>query len=682
MPIPPQNDFLLPFLKLLSDGQTRDRGQLTYQLAKHFSISEAEAQHMSGHQFTLVNRVAWCDVHFCKAGFVEKRQHHSDSTLDEFRITPLGIRELNRRAEALTVGYLRGFYAGKVHRGAGSDETTSEAELLLYEAFEKLGDAFTVLHAVKWIAHTRGTVGEIDFLIAHPDYGVLVMEVKGGLITIENGHWYSTSQTGRASEIKDPCEQAERNRRALGDWLAGDLQTRNMAFALFPVVALPDCTVRTDVRPSCPQDIFIDMTHLEQLESRLLAIYRYWQSRADTRNATMGGKRAVDAMIDLLVPTRNLRPRIVEQFALENRKIEALTRQQFRILSKLRYQKRATIVGGAGTGKTLLAMEKATQLAESGLRVLFLCYNKNLGDWVEQRLSHRSIRVSTYHGLVGHARHWAGVSGSGKRMNWDEFNDKAAEIMLDALNIIRAPGGNASSILFDAVIVDEAQDFRDDWWIPIPDLLKDSEAGVLYFFFDDNQRIFQQVSQVPMDGAPLYLDENLRNTQHIHARLSPYSRDKDIHCIGPEGRPVEIIRTDSASDQRRQLQRVLHRLVNEEGVPVEDIIILTPASEKRSQWKKDDQLGNFILTWDLKTEMPMAARIATIYSYKGLESPVVILTELGSAYPGIRDALIYVGLSRARHHAIVIGELPIPSHQSATPDQPEGTDRLWDVSLG
>jgi hypothetical protein len=429
-------------------------------------------------------------------------------------------------------------------------------------------------------------------------------------------------------------------------------------FALFPAVALPDSEVARDIRPDCTRDIFIDVTHLDTLEARLLGIFRYWSVHADARNARMGGKRAVDALVELFVPTQKLQPRIVEQFARENRKIEELTQQQFKILKILRFQRRAAIIGGAGTGKTLLAMEKAVQLAESGQRVLFLCFNKNLSDWVASRLQHPDILVSTYHGLVGRARHWAGVSGSGKRMNWDEFMEQAPEILLDALNIIRAPGGNAEKVLFDAIIVDEAQDFEDEWWIPTPDLLKDAETGVFYVFFDDNQRIFTQISQVPMDSAPLYLDENLRNTQHIHERLTPYSRDTDIQCIGPEGRPVEIIPAASKAEQRHALQRVLHRLVHEEGVPAEHIVVLTPASGKRSQWQPDDQLGNFIVSWQLDTEMPMAARVCTIHSYKGLESPVVILTELHLLHPDTRDQLLYVGLSRARHHAVVIGELP------------------------
>ncbi len=67
------------------------------------------------------------------------------------------------------------------------------------------------------------------------------------------------------------------------------------------------------------------------------------------------------------------------------------------------------------------------------------------------------------------------------------------------------------------------------------------------------------------------------------------------------------------------------------------------------------------LSWFLETELDQAIRIHTIHSYKGLENAVVILTELDLASrEEIVDQLIYVGLSRARNHAVVIGALPAP----------------------
>jgi ATP:corrinoid adenosyltransferase len=651
MPIPPQNDFLLPFLSILGDGHSYKRSELLFRLAKHFNISQEEAQQLSGNQLTLVSRVAWCDVHFVKAGFVEKRQQHGDSMQDTFRITSLGVRELRFRADRLTVGYLQSFYRGNIHRGVGADDSTSDAELQLYEQFEALTDEFEIFHSVRWFAKHHGTVGEADFLIAHPQRGILVLEVKGGEVALKGGEWYSTSRVGKTSVIKDPCAQAERNRRALRDWLIEDPRTARLPYAIFPAVALPDSRVDRDIRPDCPQDIFIDLRHVPDLRPRLYEIFDYWAARADASNQRMGGKAAIDALIELLEPTRQLQPKIADIFERERRKIEELTQQQFLVLRLLRQRKRAAIVGGAGTGKTMLAMEKTQQLLNAGYRVLFLCFNQNLKQWLEQHFHNPNLVVTTFHGLVGHATNWARMPRTA-----GDFYQEAPNMLLDAAQLLQS---QRSDKLFDAIIVDEAQDFDDTWWIPLPDLLKDPADGVFYVFFDDNQRIYQQMSNIPMQSEPLLLSDNCRNTQHIHARMSGYTiRQYETECLGPEGRPVEIVPAATFQAAKRELQRLLHRLVNEEGLRTEDIVLLTGASEGRSQWKQDEQLGNFILTWQLDTEMELAVRVCSIFKYKGLESGVVILTELDKARQDVRDQVIYVGLSRARHHVVVIGDLP------------------------
>jgi len=398
----------------------------------------------------------------------------------------------------------------------------------------------------------------------------------------------TTTHMGRTEPINDPCEQAERNRRALWEWLNDDFRTRKFQYALFPAVALPDSRVDQDIRPDCPDDLFIDMRHLLDLPARLHQIFDYWQPRADAKNQQMDGQTAIDALVDLLVPSRQLQPRIADMFERERRKIDELTQQQFMILRLLRMQKRAAIVGGAGTGKTMLAMEKAQQLIDAGYRVLFLCFNQNLRQWVETSLKHPNIMVATFHGFVGHAMQWAGV-----RKPSGDFYSQAADILSDVTQALQAQG---SDKLFDAIIVDEGQDFEDTWWIPLPDLLKDADEGIFYVFFDDNQRIYTQISNIPMSGEPLFLSDNYRNTQHIHAKLSPYMQDRsETVCLGPEGRPVEIIHADTPQATHKALQSLLNRLVNEEGVRTEDIIVLTAASEKRSQWKKDERLGNFML---------------------------------------------------------------------------------------
>jgi hypothetical protein len=660
MPIPSQNEILVPFLETLRDGQPHSRSQILGSLAKRFQLSETELNATSGQQFTILNRIAWCDTYFVKAAFVQKERHSKDPMQDRFRITIVGQNNLQRHASRIDVAYLQSFYRGKVYRGAGSSDTTSDAELDFFERLNDLPSPFQAFHSISWIGQGQRTVGEIDFLIAHPDYGILVMEVKGGEITIQReanrSVWYSRDYYGNLNNIGDPCAQAERNRRELGDYLRRqNRNTRGHNFALFPALAFPESQVDSNIRMDCPADIIIDHRHLDTLPERLTSIFKYWQAHADNDNKVMGGQAAIVSLIDALIPSLQLRPRIGDVFERERRKIDELTQQQFRVLGSLRRHRRAAIVGGAGTGKTMLAMEKAQQLADDNLRVLFLAFNRNIVDWIENNLSNERITVSTYHSFVAKTQQLAGQNRS-RNMDWDEFISKAPDLLLEAAEIIRR---NKPEECFDAIIVDEAQDFEDSMWIPLPDLLKDPDNGIFYVFFDDNQRLYTQISNIPMERDPYYLTDNCRNTQRIHASMMPYAiSNEDSYCDGPDGRDIEIIPVTDNKTAQKELQALLHRLVREENVRPEDIIILSPNSERTSLWKSDTILGNFALTWDMQSDMNMAIRVCTIYSFKGLESAVIILTELDKLRSEIASQLLYVGLSRARHHAIVLGELP------------------------
>jgi superfamily I DNA/RNA helicase len=102
----------------------------------------------------------------------------------------------------------------------------------------------------------------------------------------------------------------------------------------------------------------------------------------------------------------------------------------------------------------------------------------------------------------------------------------------------------------------------------------------------------------------------------------------------------------------------LHELINVKGALPSQIIILTPRKQENSLWQEGSTLGNYKLTWNISTLTGSNIRVSTIHSFKGLESPIVILTELDQAFTDTRDQLIYIGVSRARNHLVVIGSLP------------------------
>ena len=101
------------------------------------------------------------------------------------------------------------------------DDPGREAECTLHTALQNaLPDPWLVFASVGWVLRRRAdgaSQGEADFLLAHPEHGIVVLEVKGGLIGYDaaSGEWTSKSFTDTVHSIKDPVEQAHRNRRAI-----------------------------------------------------------------------------------------------------------------------------------------------------------------------------------------------------------------------------------------------------------------------------------------------------------------------------------------------------------------------------------------------------------------------------------------------------------------------------------
>ena len=80
---------------------------------------------------------------------------------------------------------------------------------------------------------------------------------------------------------------------------------------------------------------------------------------------------------------------------------------------------------------------------------------------------------------------------------------------------------------FDAIVIDEAQDFADAWWPAVLASLRDEESGGLYVFSDEGQRVFSRFGQPPVPLVPLMLDHNLRNTRQIAGTFNSLGPDED-----------------------------------------------------------------------------------------------------------------------------------------------------------
>lgn len=546
------------------------------------------------------------------------------------------------------------------------DFVESSAERLLYKLFEaQLPDSFIVMHSVKWLMRDRrhhDHDGEIDYLIVHRELGLLVLEVKGGLIRVESatGRWYTKNRFGQETQLKvNPFSQAERNLYGLRAKLAEAPKTRPFSYRLQRGIALPDVNVgHDDIGLYGDRELIIDSTDLPRLEAAVRRI----MGTPEKKDAL--SDYAIKALVDTLQPSLEIhRFALSTQLLKAEEQIATLTENQFAILDTLQLHPQAAISGCAGSGKTMLAMEKARRLANEGFQVLFTCFNKYLALWVRDRFRqdpftvNERIFVAHYHGLVRELCRRAGFALPPLPRTTDPkalsayFDEVLPQQLLEAIS--KFPIG------FDAIIADEGQDFAEMWWITLIDLLKDRERGVFYIFYDNNQRIYPREMMLPFDELPYPLNLNCRNTIKIHEQvLRFYQGDPKPHSRGPEGTEPEFLPIE-AGDERETLRHVLARLFTEERIPSNSVVILTPRSARTSRFKDGDRIGNVVLTWEWHPG-PGQVQISSIYSFKGLESPIVVLVELDKLDSATGDYLSYVALSRPRDHLIVLGELPEP----------------------
>lgn len=505
---------------------------------------------------------------------------------------------------------------------------------------------------------TRVLEKEIDFVLVHEKKGLLAIEVKGGVLSRTNGQWYSTDRHG-ASHLLDRCPfaQASEGMHRLKEKLNGTPGWQQAWYAGGHGVIFPHCSARgIQLGADGHHKLLLDETGLDQVEEFIDKLYEL-NGAAPGGLLREGGMCAEAARFvhDLIAPTFHLTaPMVLRQIREGEGQVRELTESQFRILDFIADKRRACITGGAGTGKSVLAMEKADRLARQGFRTLFVCFNRNLASYFRDTLDGErdGLTIRTFHHLCSEysEQHGGGLRPESEVPAEEKkgyYEREHHEALLRALD---TPG----SPRFDALVVDEGQDIHDDWWLPLVMTLAIPDEDLLYVFHDDNQGIFRDppafLRELPLAGV---LHHNFRNARPIHDLLERRF-NRGMTSLGPqEAPPVRFIPLEGSMKIRTAVTRVLKELL-EEGIAPGDIAVLTCRSLARSEIGNDDHIGGVPASSDLDDGKRVLR--ATVQSFKGLDSPVVILTELESQHRRGYEETLYVGLSRARQLLIVIGQ--------------------------
>lgn len=499
---------------------------------------------------------------------------------------------------------------------------------------------------------------EVDILVAMPGAGIVAMEIKAGQITVEDGQWIQGS--GAKQYRIDPVAQCRDALYALRGFVSADPRwpqqyQRWTHMLVFPHASIPDDFALPDIR----RNRIADRDQLDQLAT---IAYRLAQDSGSPDRPFLA-LATVDRLAEAL-GGRGLPQRDVVARAAENADIaDALTREQSVLLRAIDALPRVEIRGGAGSGKTFLALEQARRLSRAGQRVALICYSHGLAGYLKRvtggwRRREQPAYVGEFHAL---GVEWGAPVGPDERVRSKEtvhwWEVELPRLMAELAD--QLPDGKK----FDAVIVDEAQDFADQWWRPVIGALRDGENGRLLIVGDAGQSVFERAGRPPVDLVPLVLDHNLRNTRQIASAFLPLVGQR-MELRGGTGPEVRYVEVGAGEDLVAAGDDEAVRLLDEGWEP-RDVALLVTGSRHPIQveLQKEGNDAYWETFWDGEDIF-----YGHVLGFKGLERPAVVLVCNHHDHVDRLRERIYVGLSRATDVLVVVGGAEAIEAAAATPD--------------
>ena len=504
-----------------------------------------------------------------------------------------------------------------------SQDKRRSAEIRVFNQLEKeLDNSWSVFYSRPWygISQSGGEIeGEADFIVAHPDFGILFIEVKGGQISYEpsRAQWFSIDRSEIKHKIKDPVEQAKKCRYEFAKKLEKQSNWPSHYINYKYGVVLTDTSEPSlDINTIGSHEKFL-FCHSSEFENDFESWILGRLSKHGREKELVGpGTAGIEIIDSLIAQPVNLTVTLGTKIREEVELMDSLfTGAQLQVVHSINSKRRVVVSGGAGTGKTVLAVEIASLHSKFSNRVLLLTCSSTLATHLSRKLSsNENITIATV----------------------DEFH-----ISKNAL------------IKWDVVIVDEGQDVEWAKWEDIENICNPT-TGKLIVFMDSNQSIYR----IPADittllGAESFsLNINLRNTRNIARSTESLYTGPLIYAPGPEGDLPSIIHTSSFDAAIKESISLVKRLTSIEAVKRNEITFL--CRDKETRQKIIYELArNQILAVNASEIRADVSCVETVPLFKGLESTIVIA--ICDAAWANNQEMAYVSVSRARSRLFLVG---------------------------
>ncbi|MBD3216276.1 MAG: AAA family ATPase [Candidatus Lokiarchaeota archaeon] len=533
-------------------------------------------------------------------------------------------------------------------------------------------------------------VGDLrpDYLLLSPNFGVIIVEIKDykdiTLKTISKSGDWEFLKYNQLTSISNPFDQLYQYWRRIQN------RVNKCEFPEPIEIPITKIAAFTNISRDSDQALTI-----EKLSPRMIfCCFKETLGRNDNFKSFLNDLLPVNYQLDStffnilranIIPTCRLPS--VDQTNLKNfvkfdDKVKLLDDQQEQLAREIGEGHRL-IFGVAGSGKTVLLIARARYLAlkHPDWKILILCYNRLLRNLLFHLLNpldfDADITISTFHSwarqfLLQDIDQFSKLYEEGEynakkkgKMNYF-FQDFVPNLMLEKLKI-----EDETQLRYNAILIDEAQDFEEDWFRSIINVL-DKDTNSLLITCDGLQGIYARKrftwSSVGIQarGRVRRLEKSYRTPIEIGAvaqKVLPQSLTKLIgqfdeflltkQFIGKHG-IVEIILCDSRDEEYMKLAEKINRLIKQKA----KLLILFKRNQAKHNFDHPlfDYLKNFKISWrDLEKynyESP-GLLVGTLHGTKGLEFDTIIIPEIDTYKSDKERQLLYVGVTRSKERLIL-----------------------------
>jgi hypothetical protein len=515
------------------------------------------------------------------------------------------------------------------------------AELQTLEALRGgLPSAYTVFHSVHWSRDGayQTTFGEADFIVVNQSGEVVVIEQKSGAL--------DESADGLIKRYSDGQKNVATQIHRTLDGIRDQFKRQS------------GHDIVLDYLIYCPNYRLRDLNAVGLNASRIV----------DARDAS----RLADRITSILVPgsSTDYSKRVLRFF--ENRfhlvpdihaHVTAGERAMIRLsgglaetLSAIEMKPlKLRIRGTAGCGKSVVAGRFADGAAAAGKRVLLVCFNRPLAERFKMNVP-QGAHVNTFYGLMDRFLKSRGHSLAYERMGEPNFWDEVQE------RVIGETIGPEWK--FDALIVDEGQDFEPQWSEILRLFLK-PDADLLWL--EDLDQSIRQDRANNSSSEPAYerLAPNFIGFRTRANYRSPETIARYILRVLPfdflpsnplPGLGVGVATYKEAGEQSKRVAAIVTDLIRT-GFRHSDIVILSMRGLARATFAHEKRVGAFTLSrptggYDLLGNQLFESgqlRFDTVYRFKGQQAPAIILTDVDPDQdrPDHAERLLFTAMTRA-----------------------------------